>query len=269
MRRIILSGGALEVSRFVLGTASLFNVGSQRERVRLLDAAVEHGFTHFDTAPLYGFGMAERDLAPVLARHRHLSVTTKVGLYAPGGEYQSFSAVFARKALGRMFPTLSAARPDWTVERARKSLDGSLKRLGREQVDIYTLHEPDVHALRQEEWLRWLEDEVQAGRVGRFGIAVDGTRLTPFVASNSELLQFVQCLDSLEGREADCLTVSGRPMHITYGYVSDAMRRHGHVDVPKVLHAALDRNRMGAVIVSTRRAERLAQYAAIADGHDQ
>jgi aryl-alcohol dehydrogenase-like predicted oxidoreductase len=230
----------------------------------LLDAAVDHGFTHFDTAPLYGFGMAERDLAPILARHPHVTVTTKVGLYSPGGERQPRASVMGRKALGRFVAPLARPTSDWGVARARRMLEASLRRLGRERIDLYLLHEPHFASLDEQAWLGWLEDEQARGRVGQFGIAVDTGALGPFLAADSPLLRFVQTVDSLEGREAEQAAAQGVPVQITYGYVSDALRRHGVVDVPSVLEGALRRRRGGAVIVSTRKVGRLRQFAEIA-----
>lgn len=264
MQRVILPGTDVAVPRFIFGTASLFNVGSRTSRRRVLDAAYDHGLTHFDTAPYYGFGAAERDLRPLLARNPDAAVTTKVGIYSPGGERQPDALVFARKAVGRLVPAISAPERDWSVTRARGALDGSLRRLGRERIDLYMLHEPDLGSLHTDEWLRWLDDEVAAGRVRRFGIASDAERLAPFLAAPSRLIDIVQTTDSLDGRDADVLVACGRPLQITYGYVSAAKRRHAAVDVPAILAGALERNRSGAVIVSTGRPDRMRQYADLA-----
>ena len=88
MHTATLPGTDLTVSRFVFGTSSLFNVRGRANRMALLEEAIAQGFTHFDTAPYYGFGHAERDLAPVLRRHPDVGVTTKVGLCSPGGGAQ-------------------------------------------------------------------------------------------------------------------------------------------------------------------------------------
>src|SRR5262249_43639115 len=96
-----LPGTELRLSRFAFGTASLHHLTSARSRRMLLEAAVAHGFTHFDTAPIYGFGSSERDLAPVLAAAPGLTVATKVGLYPPGGGEQTRAGVLARKVLGK------------------------------------------------------------------------------------------------------------------------------------------------------------------------
>lgn len=261
MQRVTLPGTDVAVSRFIFGTASLFNAGSSATRQCVLDAAYEHGLTHFDTAPYYGFGAAERDLAPLLARHPDASVTTKVGIYSPGGESQAEYLVFARKVAGRLLPALSTPERNWSLVRARTALEGSLRRLRRDRIELYMLHEPDWSTLPKDEWLRWLDDEVASGRVAHFGIAADVARIIPFLASPTRLADVIQTADSLDGHDADVLTQNGRPLQITYGYVTDAARRHGSVDVPRILSGALQRNRKGAVIVSTRRVDRMRQYA--------
>ena len=261
MNQITLPGTDIRVSRFSFGTAGLFNAsGSARERGRLLAAAYDNGFTHFDTAPYYAFGIAERDLRPFLAARPQATVATKVGLYSPGGETQSAALVFLRKAAGRAWPALSRATVDWSVERARSALSASLRRLGRERIDLYLLHEPDLRLIATDEWLRWLEDEGE--RVAWFGVAGNSERIGPFVESANRLAAVVQTNDSLDGREADVVARFGRPPQLTYGYVS-ARRSGGPLDAATILGAALRRNRTGSIIVSTRRIDRLPQYAAI------
>jgi D-threo-aldose 1-dehydrogenase len=260
MRQITLPGTDMPISRFSFGTARLFNVGSAKARANLLTAAYDHGFTHFDTAPYYGFGVAERDLRPLLRAHPDATVATKVGIYSPGGEAQRSTEVFLRKATGKVFPSLSRPMIDWSVARARNALTASLRRLGRDHVDLYLLHEPELSLLNSDEWLAWLESE--RDRVRHFGIAVETSRLRPFVVSANRLASIIQTVDSIVGREADVVTAHHRPMQITYGYVS-AAKRIGPVDVPAILAAALRRNTTGSVIVSTRNIRRLQQYAEI------
>lgn len=232
-------------------------------RQRVLDAAYDHGMTHFDTAPYYAFGIAERELAPLLARHPGASVTTKVGIYSPGGEAQSGAAVFARKAIGRVLQSSNRPTHDSTVDRAKRSLDASLRRLGRDHVELYMLHEPDWASLRCDEWLRWLEDEIAGGRIGNFGVAGEAERVAPFLAHSSRLAAVVQTSDSIDRHEPDLLSQYARPLQITYGYVSAAMSRDKDAVAEDILKEALRRNESGAVIVSTRRPERMRQYAAL------
>jgi D-threo-aldose 1-dehydrogenase len=263
MRKIRLPGASLFCSRFIFGCAGLFNVGTQKQRLAVLETAVDSGFSHFDTAPYYGFGMAERDLADVIKRHHHVTLTTKVGIYSPGGENQSFKEIFLRKAGGRFLPNLSRPTVNFELARARKALEGSLHRLGRDHIDLYMLHEPRVELVATDEWRRWFEGLMSSGVIGRFGIAATADRVQGFLEKAPELAPVVQMVDSLDRREADVLTAFGRPLQITYGYLSAARERGDSRSVSEILRAALKRNAEGALIVSTRRAERLPQYRAI------
>lgn len=261
MPRPFLPETKIPVSRFIFGTSSLFAVGGTSARIALLEAAADAGFTHFDTAPYYGFGWAERDLGEVLRRRPDLTVTTKVGIYSPGGENVSRAMVFLRKAAGRVIPAISKPTIDFSLARARTMLEASLIRLGRSHIELYMLHEPELKIVQTEEWQRWLEDELGRGRIGAFGLALTRERLIPFLEKAPGLAPVVQVLDSLERREADCLTAVGRPLQITYGYVSAARAAGSERSVEDILAEALARNSSGAIIVSTTKKARVGQYA--------
>lgn len=263
MPRIVLPRTDLPISRFVFGTASIFNTGDATARQRLLHAAVEQGFTHFDTAPYYGFGIAERDLAPVLRAHRGIGVTTKVGLYSPGGERQPDWMVFGRKIAGRAIKAISRPEIDFSLARARRALSDSLKRLGRDHIELYMLHEPKIGLLDTDEWQGWLEKEQSSGQIGAHGLALNADQLRRFLEICPQFCGVIQLLDSLDRKEADLLAEFGRPMQITYGYVSAARARGDERSVATILQEALARNSTGALIVSTRRPERLSQYRAL------
>lgn len=268
MNKITLAETDIAVSRFVFGTASLFNIRGKAERIRLLEAAIDAGFSHFDTAPYYGFGLAESELGEVLKRHPEVTVTTKVGIYSPGGERQSATSVLARKVIGRVIPAASKPAIDWDIDRAKKMFADSCRRLNRECIDIYMLHEPDVSQVDADAWCAWMEALKRQGLIRAFGIAVDETRLTPFLAAGSPLAGLVQTTDSNGNREADQLPEHGRPLQITYGYVSAAKKLDKDVSVHSVLRQALRRNPQGAIIVSTRREERLKQFPHILENAD-
>lgn len=265
MKTTTIPGTTLVVSRFIFGTASLFNAGTRGFRYRLLRAAVDHGFTHFDTAPYYGFGMAESDLGAAIPKSSEITITTKVGLYPPGGAEQSATGIFARKVAGKILHSLSRPIVDFSLERARRSLDGSLKRLRRDAIDLFMLHEPHPALLSTDEWRKWLDREVTAGKIRLFGIALEAGALEPFLRGPDPLSGVVQTTDSIDGREADVLTRWNKEIQITYGYVSAARRRAVDEPVPTILGRALERNRKGAIIVSTRRVERIPQYERLAE----
>lgn len=258
MRQVTLPGTDLSVSRFVFGTASLHRLGHRRMQAAHLETAAVNGFTHFDTAPLYGFGGAERMLGEVFGGDKAITITTKVGIYPPGGADQRPSSMLARKIGGKLWPPLSRAVVDLSIARARRSLENSLSRLRRDRVDILLLHEPPGLALlNTEEWHRWREAEAE--RIGYVGVAGPAGVVGPFLDADGKLAQVVQVSDGLETREADIVTDAGRTMQLTYGYfTSDKVGRGG----AEILFGALARNRTGAILVYSRSRARLAEFSA-------
>jgi aryl-alcohol dehydrogenase-like predicted oxidoreductase len=117
LRRMI---GAVEVSLAGLGTN---NFGRRLDAARtreVVDAALDAGITHFDTADIYGDGLSEEHLGRALeARRPEVTIASKFGYNA------------AREAPGTM------------AEWAPRSLEASLRRLDVDAIDLYYYHKPD------------------------------------------------------------------------------------------------------------------------------
>src|SRR2546429_8200098 len=71
---IVLAGTTLSVSRLGLGTASLHHLLWSSERMQLLKTALDCGISHFDTARMYGEGLAERELGRFLTGGRQREI---------------------------------------------------------------------------------------------------------------------------------------------------------------------------------------------------
>jgi D-threo-aldose 1-dehydrogenase len=128
------------VSNVGLGTAplaGLFRETSEAVARGAIERAWELGIRYFDTAPLYGSGLAEARLGAALAgRSRdQYSVSTKVGRLLRAG------------ALNRDFPGAGRLGPvfDFSRDGLRRSLDESLDRLRLDHVDAIFVHDPDDH----------------------------------------------------------------------------------------------------------------------------
>jgi aryl-alcohol dehydrogenase-like predicted oxidoreductase len=116
----------------------------------VVDAAIEHGATFFDTADTYGLGASEEMLGRALGTRRDdVVVATKFGMDMKGKSGDD------RGRRG------SAAY-------VRTSVEGSLRRLGTEYIDLYQLHVPDPHT-PIEETLEALNDLVASGLVRAVG----------------------------------------------------------------------------------------------------
>jgi len=144
-----------------------------RRRQDVLAAAFASGVTHFDTAPLYGFGESERALGQFLrGRRDKLTLTTKFGLQA--APLAARLAVFQRlaRAALKLFPVLRKAAvrnsgalykpPSFSLAEVRTSLDKSLRALRTDYVDFFLAHQASSDALPGEDVLGWLEDTRRA-----------------------------------------------------------------------------------------------------------
>lgn len=132
----------LSLTRFGLGTATfgwLYEPVPQAQASATVRRALELGVGYVDTAPAYGLGAAETKLGAALrdVDHPGLIVSTKVGRVLeplPDGVERQEDYPGA--------PRLHAVDA-WTSDGIRRSLEGSLQRLGLDRVDIAYIHDPD------------------------------------------------------------------------------------------------------------------------------
>lgn len=264
MQSTQLPGTTLELSRLSFGTASLHHLFKSQQRQSLLREAIDAGFTHFDTSPYYGFGLAEKSLGELPPSLRQqMTVASKVGLYGPHGAGSSVPEILLRKVAGKALPGLNKAVVDWSLTQAKKSLQQSLRRLQRDRLDILFLHEPVQSLIVSDEWQAWLESLIQAGTIRHYGIAGEAALISAMLEKAPELAPIVQMRDSLQQHQADLLTRHGRPLQMTYGYL--AAGNNDGVDGTTILRQALQRNATGSILVSTRRIERVATLAQAAN----
>ncbi len=163
MEKRILGKSGLEVSAIGLGCMGLsFGYGPAVEReegIKLIRAAVEKGVTFFDTAEVYGPFANEKLVGEALAPLRdQVVIATKFGfnIDADGTQHAD--------------PPLNS-RP----EHIRQAVDGSLKRLGIDHVDLLYQHrvDPDVPI---EDVAGAVKDLIQVGKVRHFGLSEAGVQ---------------------------------------------------------------------------------------------
>jgi len=262
MQHSVIDRVGIRVSRLGFGTASLHRLFSAKARQALLRAATDAGITHFDTAPYYGYGLAEMDLGRIVCGHRSdITITTKVGLYPLGPASSHAFSVWSRKLFGRLLPAFSLPVVNWQVNRARSSLRESLKRLNTNYVDFLFLHEPDRAAVDTEEMMNWLESERKLGTIRAWGLAGTSGRVVPWVQASHPLAAVIQTRDSLDLRQADFVLHAGRSLQFTYGYLSGPSIAGDRARAGAIIRDALDRNHTGSILVSTHNLEHIDELA--------
>ncbi len=141
MKRARLANG-LDVTAIGLGSAplgGLFTPVSDADAEATIERAWTAGIRFYDTAPLYGFGLAERRLGTFLRQQPRDSyaISTKVGrlLRAPDGA----------AAEDDYYKSGQRERPvfDFSYDGVMRSVDESLGRLGLDRVDVLLVHDPD------------------------------------------------------------------------------------------------------------------------------
>src|SRR5437588_1161368 len=162
MQKRRLGNSNLEVSAIGLGCMGMsWSYGppkDKREMTTLLHAAVERGVTFFDTAEVYGPLANEELVGEALAPFRkQVVIATKFGWKpAPGDEVRW---------------TLLDSRP----EHIRQVVEGSLRRLRVEVIDLYYQHRVDPE-VPIEDVAGAVKDLIQEGKVKHFGLSEAGVQ---------------------------------------------------------------------------------------------
>lgn len=150
-----LGNSTLKMGRIGLGCMGMseFYGGARDEadHIKTLHAAVDLGIQHFDTADMYGSGHNEELIAKAFAdRWDKVTVATKFGMRrGANGEWLGI-----------------CGRPEYVKEACEKSL----KRLGRDTLDLYYQHRPDPN-VPVEESVGAMKELVAQGKVRFIGVS--------------------------------------------------------------------------------------------------
>jgi len=155
-----------------LGTAKLVNKTNGldvAETKEFLAQALEMGFMYLDTAPRYSSTDAERMLGEASDVAKNFLICSKVGkryskLIHPMNRIHQ--KVLARKS------ELKAWQSIFTPENLSKELEGSMRRLRREYLDIYLLHAVPP-SISLDDYADALLDLKQKGLVRNIGVSID------------------------------------------------------------------------------------------------
>jgi aryl-alcohol dehydrogenase-like predicted oxidoreductase len=157
--------GDLEVSVVGLGCNNFGRALDKAGSAAVVEAALEVGINHFDTASNYGEGQSESFLGAALGGRRDdVIIATKVGVPIPGWDGSG------------------GAAPDYV----REVLERSLAELGTDYVDVYMVHFPDPET-PIEDTLAVMSAMVDEGKVRQIGCSnFDPGQLTEALAVSAE-----------------------------------------------------------------------------------
>ena len=196
----------LKVTELGFGTAplgNLFRPLPEQTAQETLAAAEQAGFGYYDTAPFYGFGLAERRLGDALRRRANIVVSTKVGrLLKPVPGPVDETEVRHGYATPMPFEPVY----DYSYDAVMRSYEESLQRLGLSRIDILYIHDigrlthGDANAARMAELtegggLKALEELRAGGAISGFGMGVN---------------EVEACLEVMDHARLDVILLAGR-----------------------------------------------------------
>jgi aryl-alcohol dehydrogenase-like predicted oxidoreductase len=157
-----IRGTNLEVSTIGFGVWTVgttwWGIKDRRAGIELLRRAFDHGVTFYDTADTYDHGNAETILHEALGDHRdEIVIATKFG-------YDIYNYPESKGQQERPH--------DWSPAYMRRALEGSLKRLGTDRIDLYQLHNPRIDAIRDDALWTDLDKARGEGLVRHLGVAL-------------------------------------------------------------------------------------------------
>lgn len=163
-----LGASGLKVSEIALGNwLTQGRTLDSAQTQEIVDRAVELGINFFDTADVYSIGAAETALGQAIRAHRRQSLVIATKCFWPMSEDPNDRGL-SRKHI-------------------KESVEGSLRRLGVEYIDLMQCHryDPDTPV---EETIRALDDLVRQGKVLYWGISMWKAH---------EIVEAVRCADAV------------------------------------------------------------------------
>ena len=245
MHSVTLAGTTLETSRLGLGCADLFRLPSRAQRWRLLGSAYEAGIRHFDVAPMYGLGAAEREVgAFAKLQGNSVVVATKFGIVpTPAARLLGGVQAPARRLMER-HPALrrrlqsSAPGPSpgsmggllysaegYDAAAARRGLQRSLRELRVEAVDLFLLHDPTPGSVRSDDVCSYLVEAQSAGHIVAWGVAGELEPTVSVVEALPVSPSVVQIRDDIFRGALERLPSGVRAARITFGVLGSALGR--------------------------------------------
>ena len=140
----------LKVSRLCLGTMNFGPQTTEADSYAIMDKALDLGINFFDTANVYGWKLGEGVTEQIIGRW-----------FAQGGGRRE-KVVLATKVYGRMgtWPNQGSL----SALNIRQAVEGSLKRLKTDHIDLYQMHHIDLKTPWEEIW-QAMETLVQQGKI--------------------------------------------------------------------------------------------------------
>lgn len=183
MRYAYLGRSGLKVSKLCLGTMNFGVDTEEKEAFRIMDSALDAGINFFDTANVYGWGENAGRTEEIIGRW-----------FAQGGGRRE-KVVLATKFYGEMSDPLDGPNgaAGLSAYKLRRHLEGSLRRLQTDHIELYQMHHVDRNVSWDELWegFRVAQHQGKIGYVGSSNFAGRDLVKAQYEAKNQRMLGLV------------------------------------------------------------------------------
>ena len=165
MKHRYIGKTGLRVSPICLGTMGFGSWSDEKESFKIMDKSVDFGINFFDTAEVY----------PIPPKAEYAGETESIiGRWLKGKQRDKFiiASKVAGAANGWFVPPIRHGLTAIDKFHIKTAIEGSLKRLGTDYIDLYQMHWPDT-LVPIEESLKAFDELVQEGKVRYLGTSND------------------------------------------------------------------------------------------------
>lgn len=158
MEYTYLGRTGMKVSKLCLGTMNFGPVTEEKEAFKIMDAALDAGINFFDTANVYGSKGRKGWTEEIIGRW-----------FAQGGGRRE-KVVLATKVYGDMEDALDGPNDfgGLSAYKINRHLEGSLRRLQTDHIELYQMHHIDRNVSWEELWPTF-EKHVNSGKIDYVG----------------------------------------------------------------------------------------------------
>jgi aryl-alcohol dehydrogenase-like predicted oxidoreductase len=175
----------LKASEFGLGCARIGGIfqGDAQGYLRLLSAALDGGVTFFDTADMYSQGESEALLGQAFGKQRdRVIIASKAGYCLPAQRKFAARIKPLLRPMIRMLKirrdqvpqsTRGALTQDFSPDYLKRAIEGSLRRLRTDYLDLFQLHSVPLAVVQRGDWEPVLQELKRAGKIRYYGVSCD------------------------------------------------------------------------------------------------
>ncbi len=165
----------LHISELSFGTWAIggsWGKSDDKEALRGLERAMELGVNFFDTADVYGDGHSEELLAKATkGKEDKIYIATK---FCRAGDIHDLHT--------------------YSKEQVRAYCEASLRRLGRDRIDLFQIHCPPFEIIKEGSVFHVLDQLQQEGKIRYYGVSVESMDEGLFVIENNPNVRALQII---------------------------------------------------------------------------